>query len=132
MKRGTSSRPSVESFGGGVLDSLDSSARVGNRPPPATGAPAHDDWDSVLRYLPDRHAPRFAELTIGYRLPGPSMELASRVLRLAAPGLRPPTSVRATGDEPIVASTSPDRFEVDLAASGRRPGHDRGQVVSRR
>jgi DNA helicase IV len=86
----------------------------------ATGAHAHDDWDGVLRYLPDRHAPRFAELTIGYRLPGPSMELASRVLRLAAPGLRPPTSVRATGDEPIVASTSPDRFEVDLAASVRR------------
>jgi DNA helicase IV len=86
----------------------------------ATGAHAHDDWDSVLRYLPDRHLPRFAELTMGYRLPGPSMALAARVLRLAAPGLRPPTSVRATGDDPIVASTTPERFAIDLAAAVRR------------
>ena len=86
----------------------------------ATGAHAHDDWHSVLGFLPDRHAPRFAELTTGYRLPGPSMELAARVLRLAAPGLTPPTSVRTEGDRPIVTATEPSMFASDLAAAVRR------------
>ena len=81
----------------------------------ATGAHAHDSWDSVLEHLPDKRSPRFAELTTGYRLPAPSMELASRVLRIAAPGLRPPTSVRQTGDEPVVTASSDDGFAGDLA-----------------
>ncbi|MGQ0832033.1 MAG: HelD family protein [Microthrixaceae bacterium] len=66
----------------------------------ATGAWAHADWDEVLDQLPDRRPPRRAELTIGYRLPGPNMVLAAKVLALAAPDLRPPSSVRETGDEP--------------------------------
>jgi DNA helicase IV len=86
----------------------------------ATGAHAHDSWDDVLRWLPDRHEPRRAELTIGYRLPGPSMELASRLLQLAAPGLRPPSSVRTVGDEPIVESSTAETFAADLAAAVRR------------
>lgn len=86
----------------------------------ATGAHAHDSWQSVLEHLPDKREPRFAELTTGYRLPGPSMELASRVLRVAAPGLRPPTSVRQTGDEPIITQSSEEHFSSDLAAALRR------------
>lgn len=86
----------------------------------ATGAHAHDSWDSVLEHLPDRREPRFAELTTGYRLPAPSMELASRVLRVAAPGLRPPTSVRRTGDDPIITASDDDRFSRDLAVAIER------------
>lgn len=86
----------------------------------ATSAHAHDSWDEVLRWLPDRHEPRVAELSIGYRVPGPSMDLASRVLQLAAPGLRPPSSVRTEGDEPIVEGTDDERFAADLAAAVRR------------
>ena len=48
------------------------------------------------------------------------MELASRLLELAAPGLRPPTSVRAVGDEPIIESSTAETFAVDLAAAVRR------------
>ncbi len=66
----------------------------------ATGAWAHADWDEVLDQLPDRRPPRRAELTIGYRLPGPNMVLAAKVLALAAPDLTPPSSVRENGDEP--------------------------------
>ncbi len=66
----------------------------------ATGAWAHDDWDSVLEHLPDRREPRFAELTVGYRLPAPTMAVAARVLALAAPGLTPPKAVREDGVEP--------------------------------
>ncbi len=86
----------------------------------ATSAAAHDDWSSVLTHLPDRHAPRLAELTLGYRLPGPAMELAARVLPLAAPGLTPPSSVREEGDAPVVTATDPARFAPDLAAAVRR------------
>ncbi|MDH5519685.1 MAG: ATP-binding domain-containing protein, partial [Acidimicrobiia bacterium] len=66
----------------------------------STGAWAHGDWDEILEHLPDRKPPRRAELTVGYRIPGPSMDLAARILKVAAPDLRPPISVRSEGDEP--------------------------------
>ncbi len=66
----------------------------------STGAWAHADWDEVLEQLPDRRPARRTELTIGYRLPGPNMALATKVLALAAPDLTPPSSVRQNGDEP--------------------------------
>jgi DNA helicase IV len=65
----------------------------------ATGAWAPDSWDDVLAHLPERKGRRTAELTIGYRIPSQAMALAARVLRVAAPDLRPPTSVRE-GDVP--------------------------------
>ena len=66
----------------------------------STGAWAHADWSEVLEQLPDRRPARRTELTIGYRLPGPNMALATKVLALAAPDLTPPSSVRQEGDEP--------------------------------
>lgn len=66
----------------------------------STGAWAHASWDEVLDHLPERRPSRRDELTIGYRLPGPNMDLAARVLRLAAPDLTPPSSVRHQGDPP--------------------------------
>jgi DNA helicase IV len=86
----------------------------------ATAAHAHDSWEDVLRWLPDRREPRRVELTIGYRVPGPAMELASRVLRLAAPDLTPPSSVRSEGDEPIITGSSEGGFARDLAEAVRR------------
>ena len=55
----------------------------------ATGAWAHAGWEEVLSQLPDRRPARRAELTIGYRLPAPTMDLAARVLAVAAPGPDP-------------------------------------------
>ena len=66
----------------------------------ATGAWAHDTWASILDHLPDRQPVRRAELTIGYRIPAPIMDVAARVLTEAAPDLSPPNSVRSTGDPP--------------------------------
>jgi DNA helicase IV len=80
----------------------------------ATGAWAHDDWTSVLEHLPDRRPPQWAELTIGYRVPGPIMEFAARVLQLAAPGLAPPTSIRRIGDPPRIVATSVERADEAL------------------
>ena len=60
----------------------------------ATGPLAPDDWDDVLRYLPDRKPPRVIGLSVGYRIPAQIMELANRVMAVATPGLRAPESVR--------------------------------------
>ncbi len=68
----------------------------------STGQWAHQNWNEILDHLPDKKVPRRAELTIGYRTPAPLFTLAARVLRVAAPDLKPPVAVRQEGDEPIV------------------------------
>jgi superfamily I DNA/RNA helicase len=97
----------------------------------STGAWAHADWEEVLEHLPDRRPARRSELTIGYRLPGPNMRLASRVLELAAPGLRPPSSVRQAGDEPRFLAAEPGRLgeRVVAAALEERDAVDPGSVA---
>ncbi len=77
----------------------------------STGAWAHESWDEVLEHLPDRREPRRSELTVGYRIPGPTMDLAAKILTRAAPDLQPPVSVRSEGDPPKnVAVSDPDRL----------------------
>ena len=66
----------------------------------ATGAWANSDWGSVVSAFAGKHEPRTKQLSIGYRIPGPTMMLANRILPFAAPGLRPPTPVRSDGDDP--------------------------------
>ncbi|MGI9621984.1 MAG: HelD family protein [Acidimicrobiales bacterium] len=83
----------------------------------ATGAWAHDNWESVLQDLPQRKPPRFAELTVGYRLPQPTMDVAARVLRAAVPGLSPPTAVRRDGIPPrFVRADPPARLAATVTA----------------
>jgi DNA helicase IV len=96
----------------------------------STGAWAHADWEEILEQLPDRRPPRRAELTIGYRLPGPNMALAARVLELAAPGLRPPSSIRQAGERPRFVAATDDRLmaEVVEAALVERDAVDPGSV----
>jgi len=72
----------------------------------STGAWAHDDWEEVLEQLPARRPPRRAELTVGYRIPAPNMAMAARVLKVAAPDLSPPVSVRHDGDPPRIVRAS--------------------------
>ncbi|HMS11838.1 MAG TPA: AAA family ATPase [Microthrixaceae bacterium] len=86
----------------------------------ATSAAGHASWDEILEHLPDRHAPRRAELAIGYRLPAPSMALAARLLAVAAPGLAPPRSVRESGAAPVVEPCTDFAFDSALAAAVRR------------
>ena len=66
----------------------------------ATSAWGHDSWDSVTEHLPSEAGFRFFELTIGYRLPKPMMEVAAHVLDAAIPGLIPPRSIRTEGQSP--------------------------------
>ncbi len=74
----------------------------------------------MLRHLPDRHAPRTAELTIGYRLPAARRWSSRRgCCDWRRPGSAHPRSIRATGDEPIVAPTTRRRLRRRLAAPVR-------------
>ena len=80
----------------------------------ATGAWPHESWESVLEYLPDRRPPRRADLTIGYRVPGPIMELAAKMLLLAAPGIAPPQSIRHTGEPPLILGVASSELEAEV------------------
>ncbi len=83
----------------------------------ATGAWAADSWDLVVEELAHRKPARFAQLTVGYRLPQPTMDVAARVLRAAAPQLDPPISVRETGDAPrFVDVEQPARLPAAVVA----------------
>ena len=97
----------------------------------ATGQWAHASWDEILELLPSKREPHRAELTLGYRLPAPIMALAARVLRHAAPDLRPPRSVREDGVEPSITRAGADGLGAAVAAVTRmeRAAVDPGQVA---
>ena len=86
----------------------------------ATGAHAPDDWDDVLRHLPDRRDPRMVELTVGYRIPASAMALAAKVLAVAAPQLHPPQSVRTTDEAPEIIAMEPTELLAGIVAQVRR------------
>ena len=89
----------------------------------ATSSWGHDSWDSVIEHLPDHVEPRFSELTIGYRLPEPIMDVAAKVLDAAMPGLVPPQSIRAEGQPPRFVAVAAHQ----VAASGNGQGIDQGK-----
>ena len=97
----------------------------------ATGQWAHGSWDEILERLPAKREPHRTELTLGYRLPAPIMAMAARVLRHAAPELRPPRSVREDGAEPLVRRAESGRLAQTVAAVTRieRAAVDPGQVA---
>ncbi|MGH9154431.1 MAG: HelD family protein [Acidimicrobiales bacterium] len=68
----------------------------------ATGPLAPDGWADVITHLPQPRPARVVELSVNYRTPGQIMALAARVLAEAAPSLRPPRSVRSTGEAPVL------------------------------
>ncbi len=72
----------------------------------ATGALAPVSWDEVLVHLPRRRPPRLYELTVAYRTPAAVLALAERILPVAAPGLRPPRSVREGGETPVITTVA--------------------------
>ncbi|HZA78381.1 MAG TPA: hypothetical protein VE623_18530 [Acidimicrobiales bacterium] len=97
----------------------------------ATGVWGHSGWDEILTHLPDKRPSRHAELTIGYRIPKPTMDLAAKVLAVAAPDLQPPDSVRQQGDPPRVVETTVDEIadRVARVAAEERNAVDPGSVA---
>jgi DNA helicase IV len=76
-------------------------------------------WSDVLAHLP-QHAPvRFVTLTINYRTPSEVMEVATRLLAVAAPTVEPSRSVRSTGEDPRFVPTTADRLIEETTARAR-------------
>jgi DNA helicase IV len=76
----------------------------------ATGPWAYADWSEVRAHLPDAATQRHEELTLGYRAPGRVLGYASRLLRLAAPGVTPTSSIRPGRTDPAIEQVDPDEL----------------------
>ncbi len=74
-----------------------------------TGAFAPQEWSEILKYLPDKREPQVFSLSVGYRIPEEIMALADRVMRAAAPALRPPRSVRQGDFPPLIVRANSDQ-----------------------
>ena len=86
----------------------------------ATGAHAPDSWNDVLDHLPERKPSRVIGLSVGYRIPGQIMELATRVMHAAAPGLVAPRAVREGVAPPrIIAVERPTDLFTAVVAETR-------------
>jgi DNA helicase IV len=72
----------------------------------ATGAWGYRDWDEILWHLPAGAPTRRDELTLGYRAPGQVLDLASKLLPVAAPTVQPTRSIRR-------GTRAPRVFQVD-------------------
>lgn len=82
---------------------------------------AQASWDDVVTVLQGDATATFAELTVGYRTPAPMLDLANRLLPLAAPGVAPARSVRLSGSEPDFVATDDaglDSRAADAAITG--------------
>lgn len=85
----------------------------------ASGESAARQWEDVTTHIPNRQSARVVELSVNYRTPSEVMELAGRVLEAATPGLKPPRSVRSTGELPVVTATSADELVATALAAAR-------------
>ena len=95
----------------------------------ATGAWAHDGWESILDHLPDKRPSQRHELTVGYRIPGPLMDLAGRVLAVAVPDLTPPVAVRGDGEEPRFVAVEDVAASVAEVVSEESAAVQKGNVA---
>jgi DNA helicase IV len=86
-------------------------------------------WDALVDHLPKRHAPRFATLSVNYRTPAEVMDVAARLLLVAAPGIEPSTSVRSVGEQPLFRSAAPDELADAVAGVVRDRARRRGKIA---
>ncbi|PLS75311.1 MAG: helicase [Actinobacteria bacterium] len=82
----------------------------------ATGSRAPSGWEDIVAHLPRRRRGHFTELSVNYRTPLEIMELAGRVLAVAAPHLHPPRSVRSTGNRPVFVTAGQEEMAERVAA----------------
>ncbi|MDY7106052.1 MAG: AAA family ATPase [Actinomycetota bacterium] len=81
----------------------------------ATSPGAQHSWDDVATLLDPPLPVRRCELRTGYRLAAPVLDLASRLLPEAAPGIERSTSVRRGGEAPSVVLAGPDERHTTVA-----------------
>ncbi len=95
----------------------------------ATGPWSPLGWEEVRAHLSPKREPKLVEMTVSYRTPAEVVAVAARVLAEAAPGLRAPRPVRASGHPPRFVRADPGTLagrvaevaaeELDAASPGR-------------
>ena len=152
---GTGDEPDLRTFGHIVVDeaqdlspmqlrmltrrSLSGSMTIVGDIAQATGAFAPRRWDDQLAHLPRRKGRRNGddgtqqlELSVNYRTPAEIMEVAGRVLALAAPWLTVPESVRTGDAEPLRMPVGAGERLADVVArtvAGEQIAVDGGSVA---
>jgi DNA helicase IV len=86
-------------------------------------------WPEVLAHLPQHNAARFVTLTINYRTPAEVMDVAARLLAVAAPTVEPSRSVRSTGEQPRFVATTSSALVADTIAQVRAALERTGTVA---
>lgn len=91
------------------------------------------EWSEVVGAINPRagaQSARTVGLTVNYRTPAEVMEVADRVLAVAAPQVAPARSVRSTGEAPRFLRVSPEVLVREAAAVARRAHHTFGGTVA--
>jgi DNA helicase IV len=83
----------------------------------ATGAHIYETWDEALPNLATSEDVRREELTLGFRAPAQILEFASRLLRSAAPSVRPTTSVREGRFSPEAREVAEELLESEAMSA---------------
>ncbi len=79
----------------------------------ATSPVALRSWERSIEILSEQRGDtnaRIVELTVGYRVPAAILDLANRLLSVAAPEITPTRSVRPGGTEPLIVSIEPEHL----------------------
>lgn len=63
-------------------------------------------WDAVVQAVAPREPARFVQLSVNYRTPAEIMDVANRLLAVAAPGVELTRAVRRTGGHPRFVTTN--------------------------
>ncbi len=98
----------------------------------ATGSHPYSGWGEILPFLPPTPQLRREELTVGYRAPAQILQLASRLLSVAAPSVNPTTSIRIGRHEPSFLRCAAGRSGAEglrAALSLAKDGHLVGLIV---
>jgi len=85
-------------------------------------------WDEVTAHLPTPRGSRVVELRLGYRSPADVIELASRLLPVAAPGVTPTEAVRSRRGG-VTITGAPGRVAAAAADEAARLAAGYGSVA---
>ena len=105
------------------------SATLVGDPGQASRPGAVASWDTVLALMPQNYPPRFVTLTVNYRTPSEVMDVAARLLAVAAPTVEPSESVRSTGEEPRFIAASSDSLIGETVALVREAYERTGTIA---
>jgi DNA helicase IV len=86
-------------------------------------------WNEIVALLPRHVPPRYATLTVNYRTPAEIMDVAARLLAVAAPTVEPSRSVRRVGIAPTFAVAGHRELLAASAAAARTAHAQSGTVA---